>query len=94
MSRAPTGAARERMLDGARRGRATVLAQRRADKVAGMAAAVEFRERRRCRAEVPDPASLTGVRECRALGWQPCAHRPNGASRPVAVPSTQPEAAR
>lgn len=47
------------------RGAATARAHTRADKAAGMAAAVEWRESRRC----PD---------CRALAYQPCVHRPNG----------------
>jgi hypothetical protein len=42
-------------------------AQRRAEKVAGMAAARNWRESRRCR-------------ECGALGYTPCAHRPEGAA--------------
>lgn len=42
------------------------LAQRRAEKELGMAAAVRWRESRRCI-------------ECGALGYTPCEHRPEGA---------------
>jgi hypothetical protein len=45
-----------------------------------MNAAVAWRESRRCNALVADPYTPTGERYCRALGWQPCAHRPDGAA--------------
>lgn len=44
------------------------MAQRRAEKREGMAAAIAWRESGRC----PD---------CRALAYQPCAHRPDGCVR-------------
>lgn len=49
-----------RMSEGGKKGAATVRAQR----VAGMAAAREWRESRRC--------------ACGALAYQSCAHRPDG----------------
>lgn len=60
----------------ARLGRADALALDL--KAKGMAAAIAWREARRCREPVADPFSPVGTRECRALAWQPCAHRPEG----------------
>lgn len=72
MRRAPTREASQR---GQRGG----AAHKRALKESGMAAAHNWRESRRCREPVADPFAGNGFRECRALGWQPCAHRPEGA---------------
>jgi hypothetical protein len=56
--------ARERHREGSLTGAAGSLAARRAKKANGMAAAVEWRETRRC--------------HCGALAYQSCAHRPDG----------------
>lgn len=57
------------------------LATRRAQKAAGMAAAIEWRERRRCRGLVADPSTPTGLRLCGALAYVPCERRPEGLGR-------------
>lgn len=54
---------RERIVTGARRS----VAGRRAAAAAGMKAAIEWRESRRCKAP-----------GCGALAYEPCAHRPAG----------------
>lgn len=66
MSRALTAEAAARQRAGACRGGARAAAQAKAEKAVRMAEAAAWRESRRC-----------GV--CNALGWQPCAHRPEGA---------------
>jgi hypothetical protein len=65
---------RDRMSQGARRS----VAGRRAAALAGHAAAIEWRESRRCTALVPDPLHPSGTRVCRALAYEACAHRPEG----------------
>jgi hypothetical protein len=65
---------RERHREGSSRGGTAA----RSMKVAGMAAAVAWRESRRCKELVPDPLHPSGTKVCAALGFEPCAHRPNG----------------
>lgn len=60
------------------RGGLAVSNARRAEKADGMAAAIAWRESRRCTALVPDPLHPSGTRVCRALAYVPCAHRPGG----------------
>lgn len=78
MSRRLSDEARDRWLEGSRRGGHAATADARTLKAAGMAAARAFRESRRCHALLSDPSDPTIV-ECGALGWQPCVHRPDGA---------------
>lgn len=61
------------------RGGHATTADARAFKAAGMAAARAFREGRRCKVLVPEPLHPSGTKVCGALGYMPCAHRPNGA---------------
>lgn len=79
MTRALTPERRAFLAEVGRRGGHAAARDARAEKAAGMAAAVRFRESRRCREPIVDRSSPVGVRECRALGWQPCIHRPDGA---------------
>jgi hypothetical protein len=68
----------ERHREGSSRGGRAWADKRRTLKAAGMAAAIAWREGRRCRALVPDPLHPSGTKICGALGYVPCAHRPNG----------------
>jgi hypothetical protein len=59
-----TAAARDRHREGSLKGATGSLAVRRALKAKGMAAAIAWREKRRC--------------HCGALAYRPCIHRPDG----------------
>ena len=63
--RSMTPEMRARHSEWSKRGGYTAAADAKALKAAGMKAAREWRESRRC--------------HCGALGWQPCIHRPDGA---------------
>lgn len=75
-----TAEAQAGRLRGGALGRKLSAAQRRAEKAEGMAFARAWREARRCRALLSPPGEPTMI-ECGALGWQPCAHRPEGAPK-------------
>ena len=61
----------ERHREGSSRGGRAWADKRRTLKAAGMAAAIAWRESRRCKAPV-----VGGI--CGALAWQSCAHRLEG----------------
>lgn len=65
MSIAYSPLAKSRQVTGAAEGRALGLAERREQKVRGLASAIAWRERRRCS-------------QCGALAYHACAHRPHG----------------
>jgi len=69
---------RERHRAGSSRGGLAWSDQRRATKAEGIAAAIEWRESRRCKELIPDAHHPSGTRICGALAYQPCIHRPEG----------------